>query len=380
MKRFIVAVIILAIFGVGVHFAYRFLVAGGLRDAKRSPHTAKVSRQTIRTELRVVGEVQPGRQVEVRSEVSGLTAEVCAEIGQTVKKGKLLVRLDEKLLLNKQKQLNLELANTKLRAERAEREYKSMSTLESEGKGILSRNEVLNMETEFKIATNNIELLNMRMREVNENLRKVRIVSPIDGIVLDRNVEEGEVVTGVGGLSNGAVLMKIADLDKLIIESLVNEADLLKINVGDEGRAESYTADGLSLRCRVQTIYPVAEKAENGSRTFKMKVELLERDKRIRPGMSAAVVFPLDQAVDVLAVPVQAIFEKERTDGLKPGKVVYRSVPDQPEPEAVDVKVGLCNAKHCQILDGLSEGDVVWLERPGEKEPAVPKGKVKKGE
>ena len=193
-------------------------------------------------------------------------------------------------------------------------------------------------------------------------LRKTRIKSPIDGIVIQIDVEEGETV--IAGTTNipGSTMMVIADPSETLTEVRVDEADIAQVEVGQPADIYAAAYPDTALSGTVQSIAAVARQTPGQqSLSFLVKILLDAQDElKILPGMSVRADIYTQSAEETLAVPIGAVRYEESTDDenedagqafvfvVEDGKAVRR-----------DVKTGLSSDSDQEILDGLEDGETV---------------------
>lgn len=195
------------------------------------------------------------------------------------------------------------------------------------------------------------------------------IRSPIDGIVLYLNTNDGDVTTA--GKDD---FIHVADLRTLIVRLEIGEADILKLKVG---QAAAVTVDALPGRTFSGKIYFISPGAieppkndqqpqpqmSSGPKKFVVKVQLDKTDPRLKPGMTARADMLLDKHSGVVKIPLEALFEdmgKSSVYVQGPSGVVQR-----------EVRTGLRNDEDVEILAGLRENETVLLEKPAGQVPFV---------
>jgi len=171
------------------------------------------------------------------------------------------------------------------------------------------------------------------------------IRSPIAGVVTSRPVKIGETVP-VGGL-----IASVVSLDSLYIEALVDEADAAKVVTGQRVSITMDAYPDRTMNGEVYMISPVVLGNKQEARTFEVRVRLLDRDVKIKPGMSADVEVIVNKKENVLTVPSQAIME--RSDG----KFIY--VVQSSRAVQRPIKTGQFNWTYTEVTEGLQEGDMV---------------------
>jgi HlyD family secretion protein len=277
---------------------------GGAREAVEY-REVKVERRDIQISAEAAGVIEPEVTVEVKSKASGEILEAPIEIGQQVARGTLLVRVDQRQPRNTlaQAQAELEVAQASLKIAttqraRAEKLYKSQSIPETG-----YENAVL-QEANAKAAV-------VRGRVAVENaqieLDDTQVSAPIDGTVIEKSVERGQVISSptrdVGG---GTVLLRMADLRRVRVRTFVDETDIGKIAPGVNARVSVAAHPERSFQGSVLKIEPKALAEQNVTR-FAVLIQLDNPENLLKPGMNADVEMRVAQLRDVIAVPTAAL-------------------------------------------------------------------------
>jgi HlyD family secretion protein len=265
----------------------------------------KVERRDISISAEAAGVIEPEVTVEVKSKASGEILEAPVEIGQQVARGTLLVRVDQRQPRNTlaQAQAELEVARASLKiAEsqraRAEKLYKSQSIPETGYEtAVLQEANARAAVVRGRVAVENAQI----------ELDDTRVSAPIDGTVIEKSVERGQVISSptrdVGG---GTILMRMADLRRVRVRTFVDETDIGKIAPGVSARVSVAAHPDRTFQGNVLKIEPKALAEQNVTR-FAVLIELDNPDNLLKPGMNADVEMRVAQLPDVLAVPTTAL-------------------------------------------------------------------------
>jgi HlyD family secretion protein len=201
------------------------------------------------------------------------------------------------------------------------------------------------------------------LNQAEELLSKTRIKSPMDGIVIQIDVEEGETV--IAGTTNipGSTMMVIADPSETLTEVRVDEADIAQVEVGQSADIYAAAYPDTALSGTVQTIAAVARQTPGQqSLSFLVKILLDPQDElKILPGMSVRADIYTQSAEETLAVPIQAILyddEVEEEDS-EAGTGTYVFLVEDGKTVRRDVKTGISSDSDQEVLEGLEEGDVI---------------------
>ena len=181
---------------------------------------------------------------------------------------------------------------------------------------------------------------------------------------MTRPVSVGQAVSGSGGFNSGTEVLTIADLNQMIINAHINQADITRLHVDQDVEISVEAVAGLKVNGKIERIAPQAT-IKNNIKGFAVRVLLKNVDGRIRPGMTANVKIPVAAADNVLAVPLAAVFTEKNPDSGMPERFVY--VKNGETAERHPVTVGVSDFFYAEIQAGLSPGDVVTLEQPKEE-------------
>jgi len=293
----------------------------------------EVSRRTLERTIRTVGRIEAAenRIADVTPKIDGFVEELfVATTGESVRRGQPLLSLYSAELVAAQEELLTArrlLANVDPAAEEASRSAEAML------------NAARRRLAYWDITQEQIDRLERR----DEVTKQLTLVSPVNGIVLEKHVNGGQRV------APGALLYRLADLSEVWVEGDVFEQDIQFVRVGSQAHIEVAAYAGEHLMGQVSFVYPVVDVT---SRTNRVRVTLANPDARLKPGMFATIFF--DAAVDgeVVAVPIDAVmvtgernivFVRDAEAMLQPREVVLG-------PEA---------GGFVQILAGLEPGETI---------------------
>jgi RND family efflux transporter, MFP subunit len=365
VKRILLILVFVAVLGGGAWF----LARRAFKDRDEAPHEPKtvvVAARTLEQFVSATGTVQPASSSEVRSEVSGRVVAVHVKEGQNVEAGQLLLELDQAQLRSDIKAAELEIQSAELQAEKLAADLRRATELAAEK--LIPEKEITDTKAEAGRARIQCEILQAKLDRLRTELAKTAIVAPIAGTVLNLTAREGGVITGASSVSEGTVLMELADLQRLEVQSSVNEIDvgLLKPDMPVEVTFDS--SPGTKVEGRLSFIAPSAGEAgdkgrglqragdDSKTRTFRMIASLDTIDAAIRPGMSANLRILVARAENVPSVEISAIFVDDE------GSKVYVRKGDAFEPRAVET--GVTDLKHIELKSGAAVDDELSLERP----------------
>jgi HlyD family secretion protein len=315
------------------------------------------------------GTVRARRRAKLSPEFGGTVVAIPFREGERVKKGDVLLRLDDTLqqaeLDLAERELNAALAQRKqasLAAERAARELKRISRLAEEE--IASSDWLDQAQTEAERSTAaceaagaNVERAQAAQELTRRRLEKVVLRAPFDAVVADLATEVGEWVTpSPPGLPIPPVV-DVLDPGSIYISAPMDEVDSARISAEQPARVTVDSYPGKHFPGRVSRVAPYVLDIEAQNRTVEIEVELdaPEVVARLLPGTSADVEIILVERHGVLRVPTLALMEENQVLVIEGGRLVTR-----------EVQIGLRNWDYTEILEGLRVGEevVTSLDRP----------------
>lgn len=326
------------------------------KDEAYARFIVPAKRRTIDYSIEVAGDVTPEVQLEVKSEVGGKVKAIHVEPGQAVKKGQLLCEIDDTDLRNEEASVITQLEGAQLSVERIQANFQRAKDLFKHN--LITKENFDNLASDLAIAENSSSRVERQLQTVRDRIAKTKITSPTDGVVLEVRVVEGQVIIGASSVNNGTVLMNVADVNRLLLEAVVNQIDVARLKWGQEVtiRRESLSEQGMDGKIRF--IAPVAT-TKNNVRGFLVRASILNPVEALKPGMTVNMTIPVARVEKALSVPITAVFR-----GDNDNRIVYRVANDPLQAEPVEVNVGVSNLEYVEITSGLNEGDRVLLVEP----------------
>lgn len=273
-------------------------------EAMGELQTATVGRQDIVSSVDATGTIEPIRIIEVKSQAGGEILELPVELGDKVAQGTLLARIDPRDVRNAYEQAEADLEVAQARFEVAERQLNRIQELhEAE---IVTDEELeaallehANSKAALVRAETNLEL-------AADKLDDVTLRAPITGTVVERPVEEGQVITGTRDLTGGTILMRMADLQEVQVRTLVDETDIGRLEPGLPADIQVEAYPERTFRGRVLKIEPQAVVEQNVT-MFAVLTRIMNENDLLRPGMNADVQIVVGRESDALALPNSAV-------------------------------------------------------------------------
>jgi HlyD family secretion protein len=341
---------------------------GGPAYKGLSLETAKVHRTTITNVVTATGTVEPVVKVEVGTQVSGIIDKIYVDYNSVVTKGQLIAEMDKINLQAEMISKEAEIAGSKTEFEYQEKNYARSRMLYE--KKLIS-------DTEFETATYNYEKAKSSydrnrsdMVRVRRNLAYATITSPINGVVINRAVEEGQTVAA--GFSTPTLFTIANDLTQMRVIADVDEADIGQV---EEGQKVRFEVDAYPEDVFEGTVTQVRLEATVTSNvvTYEVVISAYNPDFKLKPGLTANVAIYTLERPDILTVPVKALRfnpDKDRVESLNltlsetgadipsPGKkVVWQKVGQTLQPRFI--ATGSSTLNEVEVIDGLSDGEEV---------------------
>ena len=351
-------VIICIVFAVFAFAGWKALVKyRAEQDALSTPPVSEdtASIRTIVETVKITGHVSPLVSSEIKSEISGRIRAILVDNGERVEKGQLLMELDLSEFESDAKAAERAVESARLRASRSERNFERNRELFEQS--FITAKAFEDYKTDLALARNELEIQTAKNQAIQEKLLKTIIRAPHAGFVINLSINPGEVISGATSFSQGTVLMEVADLGELLVETSINEIDVARIFPGISAEVTFDPIPGLKVEASVARISPSARLREK-VRVFPVRIVFSSDDPRIKPGMSTNVRIEVGRAEDVVTVVLSAIFSDEDE------KFVFQAARDGWTRKIVEP--GINDSEFVEVKSGLASGDVVALTRPTE--------------
>jgi len=278
---------------------------GEANEARLVLQTGEVTRRDLRITAEATGQLEPLRQVEVKSKASGEVLELLVDTGDQVEAGALMARIDPREVENAYNQAVADLDVAKARLEIARSQLgRSQQLLEA---GVITPQE--NESAALEMANAQAALVRAETNQGLAELRRtdVTIRAPLTGTILRKSVEEGTVIQSASGsVSGGTTLFIMAALDQMQVRTLVDETDVGKVLPGMDAvvRVEAFPNrlfDGTVLKIEPQAV------VEQNVTNFPVIVTLDNRDGLLKPGMNGDVELLISERPNALLLPNSAV-------------------------------------------------------------------------
>ena len=357
MKRFLVILGIIIAVVVVISLATRGKKSSNQQQTVRS---VEVKRGSISVLLEETGEIQPIREIDIKSRISGKVLQFFADEGDFVKNGDLIAEIEPDF--NQASQIanirnNLHL--TRIRMDNAQKDYERKQVLFE--RQFIARDEVDRALDELETANINYQSALQQfelIREIDTDGNVSRIFSTASGTVIQKMVEEGEmVISSTSSFSDGTVIVKLADLNQMVVNSYINEVDIAKVYTTQSARIQVDAFPYENFTGEVSKIGTMAI-TRNNVKVFPIEIRIKERETPLMPGMTANVTIYGETKDDIIVIPIRAIFSDEE------GQDIVYKVENDTISTRVMIKTGINDFQQVEIIEGLSEGEKISLVEP----------------
>jgi len=385
-----------------VGLVFVLLIAAGVIAAKSAgtkidpTKLATVDKGDLAKSVVATGKVTPITKVEVKSKASGIVKKLYVDYGDRVKQGQLLAQLDKIEIQAQVDQSRAALDAAQANLSSAQADYER-AKVDAEGPdvpplkraydraigmakdGVVSASALDDAEKNYTMAVNKqnvakaqVTVLKAKiaqaqaqmaqdqanLKQLEEQLSYTDILSPIEGIVLSRDVEMGDAVSSILVLGSTATLvMTLGDTSEVYVKGKVDESDIGKVYLGQRARIKVESFKDKTFEGKVTKISPMGVEKDNVT-TFEVRVSIQNPGGELKAEMTANAEIILEEHKNVLQIPEGAIlYDKEKKASV-----------EIPNPKAKDgkekiaVNIGISNGAKTEVLSGLKEGDKVVLQ------------------
>ena len=355
--KILIVILLVGALGAGGWFYTQRQRAGAVPQVSTKVDTAVIETRNIKFAINAAGDITPAEQVSVRPEVNGKIEVLPVDVGDRVKSGQLLFKLDDRELQTQRQQEDKNVERSRLQLGQAERDYKRAQLL-FEGK-LISQELFEDSRTKFDLAKNELALREKSLELIVERLRKTEVMAPFDSTILTRPISVGQAVSGSGGFNAGTEVLTIANLNDLIVNAHINQADVTRLHVDQQVEVSVEAVSGLKVVGKVERIAPQST-LKNNIRGFAARILLKDVDSQIRPGMSANISIPVASAENVVAAPLAAVFTETNPATREIERYIW--VRKEETWERRPIKIGVSDYFFAEVTSGLQAGEVVSLE------------------
>ena len=369
------------------------------KKEKVSLQTATVTRGEITEAVTATGTLECITQVDVGTQVTGIVAKLFADFNSVVTEGQLIAEIDKTTLEADLQSADAQLESSRLEYEYAKKNYERDEALHQ--KQLISDYDYETSRRDYLVAKSDYERMQANRVSAARNLSYAEITSPMDGIVISREVEIGQTVVSNMEVAN---LFTIGDLDKMQVVADVDEADIGSVKVGQNAQftVDAFPDDIFYGRVTQVRISPTTD---TNVTTYEVLISTSNPDHKLIPGLTANVTINVMEEKDVMMLPIKVLrFSPMQFEGAE-GLPVAEQMPESPAgkpsggeiPDPLvttddnrrlvwvltddnrlvptEIEMGVENGINVEIKSGLNEGDKVALQYTTEMlEEEAPQG------
>ncbi len=357
---------------------------------------AKVEKGDLAKSVVATGKVEPITKVEIKSKASGIVKKLYIDAGDRVKKGQLLAELDKEEIAARVAQARAQMEASQASAKGTEADLER-AKVDAEGpdvpmlkrayersqgmakEGVVSASALDDAQKNYELALNKqnvakaqVQVLKAKvgqaeaqvaqdranLTQLEEQLSYTTIASPIDGIILSRDVEVGDAVSSILVLGSSATLiMTLGDTSEVYVKGKVDESDIGKVYLGQPARIKVESFKDKTFNGKVTKISPMGVEKDNVT-TFEVRVSINNPGGELKAAMTANAEIILEEHKNVLQIPEGSIlYDKDKKASVE--------IPDEKGKEGkrkIAVNIGISNGAKTEVLGGLKEGDQVVLQ------------------
>jgi HlyD family secretion protein len=383
-------IILLIVFLIAVVSIVLLTINRGEKSIKVSVET--VGKRTITQTVTAIGKIQPEMQVKISSQTSGEVIFLAVKEGDTVSNGQVLVRIKPDIIETQLDQYKAALEGSKMDIDIRKADMnRQKSTLkritELYEKEFVSQDEFERTKTAYEQSVMGYNAALSRYAQSEASLKQIQrsaertiVYSPLNGIVTQLNIENGEKVLGTE-MMEGTAMMIVSDLSIMNAEVEVDENDIILVKIGDKAKIEIDAFPDKIFDGYVIEIGHSAISNKLGTQdqvtNFKVKIRMFAPENKLRPGMSCSVDILTETRKDIIAVPLQAVtiretnlntkpdVEEDETEEIdtkkdkakRPNSVVF--LQNKNKAKKVTVETGISDNGYIEITKGLKLGDKV---------------------
>ena len=356
-KKIIIIVAILAIAGLIIY------LATGKKGAQIQFEMTTVDLDTIQNSVTATGTIEPVTEVEVGTQVSGIISKIFVDYNSIVKKGQVIAELDKTNLTSELNSAKANLASAKSELEYQKTNYERYKNLNE--KGLVSKDDYENAYLSSRKALESYHTSVENVNKAETNIGYATITSPIDGVVLSKDVEEGQTVAS--SFSTPTLFTIAQDLTDMRVIADIDEADIGSVK---EGQNVTFTVDAFPNDVFHGNVTQVRQEAteENNVVTYEVVISAPNKDLKLKPGLTANVTVNTLERTDVLSVRSKALRFTPAEDILgKSYKIVDCNGKNKlwtlegNTLKAHNVNIGATDGSRTEIISGLSKGTKVVL-------------------
>ncbi len=369
MKRWTMIILVIAAIGIGGLVWFLSPLSGTTTTENEKPKLVTVTKGSIETRVSETGTLQPSKTVEIKSQFSGEVAQLLVNAGQPVKAGQLLAVIRQEPREARQvAQLRAGIQEERINVDKARRELVRMQSLFD--KGFIAKKELESAEQEHRRTLVRLELAERQLllalggnKELYERYltkqlspnrpEEFQMQSPASGTILEDLVQPGEIITsGTATVGGGTVLMRVANLSRMVVKAQINEVSIARVKVGQQVDIHLDALLQEQFQGTVTNISTQGVKKDNIV-TYDVTILIKDPSPQLRPMLTANIDIITETLENVVTIPLETLQAKEGDDIVE--------VMANGTPTTRKVRVAFRTETKAVIAEGLAEGDEIVI-------------------
>ncbi len=358
-------IIVLSIL-VGLFLFYKIFL--GSKGEELVVLSQPISKGEITDVITATGTLKALNTVDVGTQVSGVIDELYVDFNDKVKTGQVIARLDTKTL-------NANVSDAKSNLDRAQLQTQQLKLVYERTKSLFdqklaSKEELERTEYEYKNAEINVKMMSVQLNRASVNLGYASVISPINGVVVSRNVSKGQTVAAA--FTTPTLFTIAQDLKDMLIEADIDEADIGKVKVGQavEFFVDAYPNELFAGKVQQIRLQP---KTTQNVVNYTVIIELKNEELKLFPGMTANISIIVEKKINILIIPATSLnyvlpdempkgIEISDTTTFDENEIGSRSkvwVKEKNRIRAIVVETGITDGSTYELIKGLPENTEV---------------------
>ncbi len=359
--------LILVVLIAGSVIALPFINRAFFGNDAKEVNVSTLSQRVISPSILASGFLAHEEEVMLSSEVIGKVSQLFVEEGDTVIEGQLLLQVDDKNFIAGLEQSEaaerintIDIERQEVRIENLSRQFERSKSLHlrkmiGDDEFDTIKNQLDLARIDLKSSTERLTQARAQLDQVNDNLSKTKIVSPIEGVITSLDIKVGETAIASSTNIPGSSLMTIANPASIYTEVLVDEADVATIEIGQRTEIVAIAYPDQPMQGVVRYIANTAKVAPGRQGlSFTVKIEITDPgDVVLRPGMSCRAEIFTRQDQEVIAVPIQAVIFEEDRSALRSEYFVF--VNDDGIARKTKIEVGISDDEYQELMSDIDD-------------------------
>jgi len=382
-KKYFKNSIIVLVSAIVIFFVYKYFTTE--KTSNIEVQTVKLTKQNVTTSVTATGTVEPVDQVDVGTQVSGIINNIYVDYNSQVKKGQLLAELDK---TNLQESVNNALAQYNASLNELnyyQQNYNRQSNMFKSG--VISKADYEQASYQVKNSQETVSQRKTALAQARTNLSYANIYAPIDGIILSREVEEGQTVQA--SMTTPTLFTIAKDITKMQVEADVDEADIGGVEVGQRVSftVDAYPQEEFSGRVRQVRL---SATTESNVVTYTVIIDADNPEQKLKPGLTATITIFTQELKDTNTVPASAIAfspDKETLKKYYQQNQITAKIPEIKTGKGKEkyiwiknndgslsqkqITIGINDGINIQVVSGLSGNEQIVTSLDEQTEPVV---------